>query len=146
MLKIKRYNLSNDSIHDSEKAIKYKLNQTLVDLLNEQNDTIKHLRGKIANLLKQQLIEKDKEITILKEVIDKNKTGKFTSENVCNAISEFYEPLVKNMIIAELEKLLKKTQTLNVMVQSGHYINQKKVNVVFKDVIDQQITKLKGEK
>lgn len=48
--------------------------------------------------------------------------------------------------IAELEKLLKKTQTLDVMVQSGHYINQKKVNVVFKDVIDQQIKELKGEK
>ena len=45
----------------------------------------------------------------------------------------------KQIAIDELEKLLEKTKTLDVMVQSGHYINQKKVNVVFKDVIDQQI-------
>lgn len=48
--------------------------------------------------------------------------------------------------IEQLEQLLKKTQTLDVMVRSEHYINQKKINVVFKDTIEQQINELKGEK
>lgn len=45
-----------------------------------------------------------------------------------------------------LEKLLTKVTTIDVLHQSGHYINQKKVNVVFKGEIDQLIAELKKEK
>ena len=31
------------------------------------------------------------------------------------------------------------------MVKSGHYVNQKQVNVVFEDVIMQKISELKGD-
>lgn len=47
--------------------------------------------------------------------------------------------------IEQLEKLLEKTQTLNLMVKSDHYVNQKQVNVVFEDVIMQKISELKGD-
>ena len=44
-----------------------------------------------------------------------------------------------------LQELLQKTQPLNLMVKSGHYVNQKQVKVVFEDVIMQKISELKGK-
>lgn len=82
--------------------------------------------------LNKLLSEKDKEIEA------KAKALKFLITNCCNDCKQKTE-----FAIDKLEKLLEKTQTLDVMVQSGHYINQNKVNVVFKEIIDQQIKELK---
>lgn len=84
--------------------------------------------------LEKQLAEKEKENSVLKAVIDKNKTGQFGAVNICNAISEFYEPLVKDMIIAELEKVKEYNKGL---VYSSSLID---------NFIEQQIKSLKGEK
>ena len=91
--------------------------------------------------LKQQLAEKDKESSVLKAVIDKNKTGHFGAVHICNAISEFYEPLVKDMIIAELEKTKENMNNL--------YREHKPIYfdlLLIRNTIDQQIKSLKGEK
>ena len=44
-----------------------------------------------------------------------------------------------------LQELLEKTKTLNLMIKSDHYVNQKQVKVVFEDVIIQKISELKGK-
>lgn len=107
-------------------------------------DTILNAGKKIKEL-QQQLAEKDKEITVLKEVIDRNKTGNFTSENVCNAISKFYEPLLKHLqnqtAIAELEKV--KELFENDYQGCREFIE---LYATFLTHIDQRIKELKGEK
>ena len=98
----------------------------------------------IAEDYKQQLAEKEKENSVLKAVIDKNKTGQFGAVNICNAINEFYEPLVKDMIIAELEKVKDKTDALMFKINNMNYFIMVKEELY--DFIDQQIKSLKGEK
>lgn len=102
------------------------LQNTSIDCLKQENEN-----------LKLQLAEKEKENSVLKAVIDKNKTGQFGAVHICNAISEFYEPLVKDMIIAELEKvkdfIIKNNEPTPKMTKITRFINQ-------------QIRTLKGEK
>ena len=90
----------------------------------------------------KELSEKEK---LLRQKIGDMKSTDFIRMFVENGFIVRAKEIDNQTAIDELEKLLEKTQTLDVMVQSGHYINQKKVNVVFKDTIDQQIKKLKGE-
>lgn len=85
------------------------------------------------NSMQTLLAEKDKEIEQYKETIKEYIGTKFVK-------------LQNQKAIEQLEQLLKKAQTLDVMVRSDHYINQKKINVVFKGTIEQQINELKGEK
>ena len=89
-----------------------------------------NLLSKENEQLKQQLEKKEKENSVLKAVIDKNKTGQFGAVHICNAISEFYEPLVKDMIIAELEKV------------KEYWLKHEDIGYY----VDQQIKLLKGEK
>ena len=113
----------------------------------------------VANL-EAKLEEKEKEITVLKEVIDKNKTGNFTSENVCNAISKFYEPLLKHLqnqtAIAELEKVKniidskvknidKRLDDLDIKIGCESTSMQLNTYKEIVKLIDQQIKELKGD-
>lgn len=54
-----------------------------------------------------------------------------------------FKKILNDYAIKELQKLLNKGQTIDILHQSGHYINQKKVNVVFKQHIENQIKELK---
>lgn len=110
--------------------------------------------------LKQQLAEKKKETKKLELMLDKVLTELHTNCYSGLNIVHFKEMMLNDLggaaitynqdkiefVIAELEKLLEKTQILDVLHQSGHYINQKKVNVVFKGTIDQRIKELKEGK
>ena len=107
---------------------KYKTGElcSLIDEIRYEDPKIKELQ--------QKLEEKENLLGLIED-------GYYTPTNIVKRqLKEEYQTA-----IAVLEKLLEKTQTLDVMVHSGHYINQKKVNVVFKDAIDQQIKELKGD-
>ena len=111
------------------------INKSLGQTCNNDAKEIDRLRGQLA--------EKDE---LLRQKIGNMKSTDFIRMFVENGFMVRAKEIDNQTAIDELEKLLEKTQTLDVMVQSGHYINQKKVNVVFKDTIDQQIKSLKGEK
>ena len=137
--------------------IKAKKQIELMAQIKEQDQKIKELQMQLAEKnelfiatkwraddLEKQLAEKEKENSVLKAVIDKNKTGQFGAVNICNAISEFYEPLVKDMIIAELEKVKDKTDALMFKINNMNYFIMVKEELY--NFIDQQITEIKGEK
>ena len=119
--------------------------------LAEKDQAIESLQ-EINQSLGQTCNNDAKEIERLRERLDDVLLTSIDHESYYATIDEYekeieeLKQLQNQTAIAVLEKLLEKTQTLDVMVQSGHYINQKKVNVVFKDAIDQQIKELKGEK
>lgn len=82
--------------------------------------------------LEAKLDEKKKEIESYKETIKEWVGTKFVK-------------LQNQKAIELLQELLQTTQTLNLMVKSGHYVNEKRVKVVFEDVIMQKISELKGD-
>jgi len=123
-----------EQLAEKDQAIEglQEINQSLGQTCNNDAKEIERLR--------KQLAEKEKEISVLKAIIDKNKIGNFTSTTVCNAISEFYEPLVENLqnqtAIAELEKVVE-------------FIKEYPHEPRYWDIasyIDQQIKELKGGK
>lgn len=77
--------------------------------------------------------------------------GQSTVDMLLDKVNDLQSQLVEKekeqnqKAIEQLQELLEKTQTLNIMVKSYHYINQKQVNVVFEDIIMQKISELKGD-
>ena len=70
------------------------------------------------------------------------------NQNLKTTILDFFQRHDQDKIkfaIDELNKLLEKVKPLDVMVRTGHYINQRKVNVVFEEDIKRKIEELKGE-
>lgn len=121
------------------------------------------LHDKIANL-EAKLAEKDKEIESLKEnwnvlcdylgecivkydEIDTNGIYSEVIEKV-NKLKKYDTSIAKTQnqkAIELLQELLQKTQPLNLMVKSDHYVNEKQVKVVLEDIIMQKISELKGK-
>ena len=108
--------------------------------------------------LEAKLSEKKKEIEQLKKFDDLNKTffdlfrTAFKEPNkvddLFNTLKTMQEKQDQDKIlfaVEQLEKLLEKTQTLNLTIKSDHYVNQKQVKVVFEDIIMQKISELKGK-
>lgn len=93
--------------------------------------------------LEAKLAEKDKEIEKYRNanMIVLGRRGQGKKHLMQIKIKE----IQNQKAIEQLEKLLQKTQTLNLMVNSGHYVNEKQVKVVFEDVIMQTINELKGK-
>ena len=122
------------------------------DLVRELDETKK----KIVNLEQEQITEmKEHQEAMqmadqkIKELETKLAEKEKEIEEVKKWWSYQYERELKSHNqdkIALLEKLLLKVTTIDVLHQSGHYINQKKVNVVFKGEIDLQINKLREKK
>lgn len=139
-----KYYLFGDKICDNGVALG---NKSIVERLNNLFEDNLNLNAHISKLIKEKqelrnkLKETDKEITVLKEVIDKNKTGNFTSENVCNAISKFYEPLLKQLqnetAIKELDKVKEEFKL------AFSFSTQQKM---FDEYVDKRIKLLKGDK
>lgn len=99
--------------------------------------------------LKQQLAEKEKEIEILTK---QNKALVEEEDLLDKKLKELGVDCIEDLgksqnqkAIELLQELLEKTQTLNLMVKSGHYVNEKQVKVVFEDAIIQKISELKGK-
>ena len=108
--------------------------------------------------LEAKLSEKKKEIEQLKKFDDLNKTffdlfrTAFKEPNnvddLFNTLKTMQEKQGQDKIlfaVEQLEKLLEKTQTLNLTIKSDHYVHQKQVKVVFEDIIMQKISELKGK-
>lgn len=95
--------------------------------------------------LKQQLAEKEKEIEKLKIILNMQAVQVSEEQRLSLINTNCIQYNQNQIAIEQLEKLLEKTQTLNLMVKSGHYVNQKQVKVVFEDVIMQKISELKGK-
>lgn len=98
-------------------------------VLNQQDKRIKELEAKIHLLNEQSQNNYEKYVNVLKE--NQQLTDKDKEQN--------------QKAIEQLQELLEKTKTLNLMVKSDHYVNQKQVNVIFEDIIMQKISELKGD-
>lgn len=95
--------------------------------------------------LEAKLAEKDKEIEKLKIILNMQAVQVSEEQRLSLINTNCIQYNQNQIAIEQLEKLLEKTQTLNLMVKSGHYVNQKQVKVVFEDVIMQKISELKGD-
>lgn len=106
------------------------------------------LHEKIADL-ETKLAEKEKEIEILTK---QNKALVEEEDLLVKKLKELGVDCIEDLgksqnqkAIEQLQELLEKTKTLNLMVKSDHYVNEKQVNVVFEDIIMQKISELKGK-
>lgn len=106
--------------------------------LSELNKEIYRLQQR-EKILEQQIAEKNKDIpdTI---IMASRQNGK------SKLVQLKFKKILNDYAINELQELLNKVQTIDVLHQSGHYINQKKVNVIFKQHIENQIKQLEERK
>ena len=88
-------------------------------------------------------------VKLLNDYDRENKQLRKDNKKLTNKITKLNKQHIKSdkelprYVIGILEQLLNKQQTLDVMVQSGHYINQQKVNVIFAGEIKAKIQDLK---
>ena len=119
------------------------------DLTNEE--VFEELRTELRQFadLEAKLAEKDKEIQFLTK---QNKALVEEEDLLVEKLKELGVDCIEDLgksqnqkAIELLQELLQTTQPLNLMVKSDHYVNEKRVNVVFEDVIIQKISELKGK-
>ena len=115
------------------------------DLPNEE--VFEELRTELRQFadLEAKLAEKDKEIEKLKIILNMQAVQVSEEQRLSLINTNCIQYNQNQKAIELLQELLQTTQPLNLMVKSGHYVNQKQVNVVFEDVIMQKISELKGD-